>query len=75
MYIARCTKCQKIMGAVRDPSRFTWLRCMECGNQNNILHCIDPNEHYEHPSEKMVNEREADLHADATRNIKGITGR
>lgn len=75
MYIARCKKCGKIMGAIRDPSRFTWLRCMECGFQNNIMWIIDPNEHYDHPEEGMVNEREADLHADAMRNVKGIMGK
>ena len=37
--------------------------------------CVDPNEHYDDPREKMVNEREADLHADAMRNVKGILGK
>ena len=75
MYIARCVKCREILGAIRDPSRFTWIRCMHCGHQNNIMWCVDPNEHYDDPREKMVNEREADLHADAMRNMKGILGK
>jgi len=75
MFIARCQKCGEIMGAIRNPARFTWIQCMKCRHQNNILHCVDPNENYDHPDDKMVNEREADLHSQAMKNIQGITGK
>ena len=36
---------------------------------------IDPLEHYDDPREKMVNERESDLHSDAMKNMQGILGK
>ena len=70
MYSAKCKKCGEILGAIRDPSRFTWLQCLNCGFQNNIMWVIDPNENFDHPDDRRSMEREKDLHANANKNIK-----
>jgi hypothetical protein len=72
MFIARCQKCSSILGAIRDPSRFSWIRCIECGFNNYITWAIDPTEHYDDSREKMVHEREMDLGASGVVNINRL---
>ena len=72
MYIARCIQCRNIIGAVRNPGNFTWLRCLECGTNNYITWAIDPKEQYFDPREKETNEKQFDFDSDARKGIKNI---